>query len=69
MRPNIFPTVAMLTWLPVLETKNGLREAKCAREVRSHVSRISITSAVSGSLRLRWPLDQMMSMCPASRST
>jgi hypothetical protein len=26
MRPNIFPTVAVLTWLPVAETKNVRRE-------------------------------------------
>jgi hypothetical protein len=31
MRPKIFPTVAVLTWLPVAETKNVRREVKCAR--------------------------------------
>ena len=69
MRSNIFPTVAAVTWLPVAETKNVRREANCARDVRSQASRISMTWSVSGSLRLRLPLDQTMSMCPASRST
>ena len=39
----------------------------CARDARSQAARTPTTWAVTGSLRLRFPLDQTMSMCPASQ--
>ena len=35
----------------------------------SHASRTRATWGVTGSLRLRFPFDQTMSMCPCCRST
>jgi hypothetical protein len=66
---NTVPTAAALTWLPVAETKNVRRDAKCRDETCWQAVSTSMTSLVTGSRRLRLPLELMMSMCPACRST
>jgi hypothetical protein len=55
--------------LPVPETKKFARPGNRAREWEPHTARTSATWGVTGSLRLRFPLDQTMSMSSECRST
>ena len=57
MRLKITPTVAAVTGLPVEEIKNVSRDGNLAVDVASQAARMSQTSSVIGSLRLRLPLD------------
>ena len=69
IRANTVPAVHGLTLLPVPETKKFARPGNLARDCWSHASRTRATWGVTGSLRLRFPFDQTMSMCPCCRST
>jgi hypothetical protein len=58
MRVKIFPTVAAVTSLPVVETKNVRRAGpNRLRDSRSQPARTSATGLVSGSRRERLPLE------------
>ena len=61
--------MASVTWLPVPETKKAARPGNRARDWVSQAARTRVTWDVTGSLRLRFPLDQTMSMSWRCRST
>ena len=69
MRLNVFPAVAAVTGFPAAETKNVRRAAKRCRVARSQAANTSTTWPVTGSLRLRRPLDATTSMWARRRST
>jgi hypothetical protein len=58
-----------VTWLPVPETKKCARPGNRALDFLSQASRTRVTWGVTGSRRLRFPLDQTMSMSARCRST
>jgi hypothetical protein len=67
---NITPTAAAVTGLPADEAKNVCRDGpNLALDVSSQVASTSATSSLTGSLRLRLPLDHITSICRPGRST